>query len=712
MNHFKYIIIFLLGITLYEYWRKKSDLILYPIIFSLLIVWFADFDAAYRWDAIQHVARAKYFMNHDIITFFFSGERSSFVYLIWAFIYHIFAESEVITNLTNMIFGLLGIFGIYTISKDIYGKFEAILAVIISLTLPTIFLINTWAYLDSIFVTFVIFSMVFIVKYIKTSKCYFLWLSLFFAFLSTGSKEPGILLFLIIFMIVFYYNRTSINNLLSIGIGSFFGLILLLNTIQFFLPYIGTYQKELSIITPFSYGFDAMIMWISLLNQEILLILSSGLLFLSILPFFQSRKSNFFYISIFISQVITLCWYTFFPSNSIFFFPVIPYQNYVFYYIPITLVIGATLLCLYFKKITLNWSSSKKSILFLFWAFPFIFFFMVNSKMNGYGINAIMDVPLLDFRYLMPALPALIILFSKGVEVVLTSEVSSFVKKTCILLVSAIIITNLIMSFNLTFFFTSSGDIHLEGYKAAENLTDTGVIYSHWPFAYFPNENVMDIGEYNWNTANMSFKSIYRNEYQIGSAILFNSHFFKEDSLQYINITTIESNSIYSDPIFPYVSIKKVDTVSFGKISYPVYELGSVIFFGKNGTSKKFQSKGWSQTEKEHTWTNGQISSLVLHIMEIKDDISLKVVASPYVSKGSLEYQKVNVFVNGQRIDEWIFDKPVVQEKIAKISHKLLKEGIQNISFELPNSSSPKLIEGLEDERNLGIAVRSIVIEN
>ncbi len=60
LNYLKYLIILLLGVSLYQYYKTKSDIIIIPILVALAVVWFAGFDAAYRWDAIQHVARANF----------------------------------------------------------------------------------------------------------------------------------------------------------------------------------------------------------------------------------------------------------------------------------------------------------------------------------------------------------------------------------------------------------------------------------------------------------------------------------------------------------------------------------------------------------------------------------------------------------------------------------------------------------------------------
>lgn len=568
LNGIKYGIIILFGISLYEYYKTKSWIVIAPIIAGLTLVWFAGFDSAYRWDAIQHVARAKYYMASD---FFTSDERHSFVYLIWGFMYRLFGESESVTHLINMAIGFAGVFGISVIAREMYGKFEAGLAAIVALTLPTLFLVNKWAYLDVPFMSFVVFSMVFLIKYVKTTTPYFLWLSLAFAFISVGIKSPGIALFPLIFLVIYQYKLISRSSLIPIVIGSAAALYYLV-TIMLTITKFQNFQSDFSTITPLNFGFDAIPLWISSLNQEVFMVLCSGLLLLSIVPFLKLERGNLYYAAILIAQFAIILGLSLFPSNNLYAYPVIPFQNFAYYYVPLGIVIAATISYLMFQKISIRKEKIKDSGALLLWAGIFVLFFMINTRIYGYGTKDLFDVAILDFRYLIPALPAIIILFSRGVATALSSDIHPVLKKSCIVIVSLILVTNIIMSFNLSFYFASSGGNHLAGYEKAANLTENNVIYTHWPFYYSPENNLSDIGRYDWKSANKSPGSISSGYYIPGSAILFDNHFFKSENIQNVNITTTRSLSPYLDPVLPGVSEKNAGTVSFGKIHDNYYK--------------------------------------------------------------------------------------------------------------------------------------------
>jgi hypothetical protein len=139
----------------------------------------------------------------------------------------------------------------------------------------------------------------------------------------------------------------------------------------------------------------------------------------------------------------------------------------------------------------------------------------------------------------------------------------------------------------------------------------------------------------------------------------------------------------------------------------PEYEYGNVIFFGLGGTSEHYQQDGWYYPEEDFTWTEGHRSVLGINTSNADSDLNLTVTASPFTSQ-----QLVNVTINDHQVGEWIFDKPEGQEKSIKIPHEVLNEGVQYITFDLPDAKSPFSVGLSEDRRTLGLAVRSIVITN
>ena len=145
---------------------------------------------------------------------------------------------------------------------------------------------------------------------------------------------------------------------------------------------------------------------------------------------------------------------------------------------------------------------------------------------------------------------------------------------------------------------------------------------------------------------------------------------------------------------------------------FPTYEYGDEIHFSRNGTSDRFKLDGWSYPEEKSTWTDGKNASLNIITDDTDSNLILIIRATPYLSKGALEKQRVNISANDHPLGEWVFNKPGFQEKSIIIPHEVLNEGMQYITFDLPDAISPQSLGLSEDSRVLALAVQSIVISN
>lgn len=574
LNNVKYLIIPLLAYCIYFYYKSGSKCVFYILSVSLICVWFLGFDFPYRWDEIQHVARANYFLTHE---FLFSKERSSTLYLMWGIIYRLFGESEGVTHLTNMLFGLMGIIGIYKICTTFYNRFTALVAFLTSLTMPVFFLVNKWAYLDMPFTALVIVSMYFLIKYLDNNKFLYIHVTFLLAFLALSIKTPGLVMFPIIFFSLIINNKINGKILALFFFWAIFSCIYLFNLM---LP-VGNAetllysQNELSIISPLSYGNNFLFIWASLFNQQIQQFIFSGILFMALLVYFKNKtQGNALLYLILLLQILPYLSYTYFPLVNEYFFPLFPFTNYLpqlgifilfFILIFISYISGNLKLCLRKKEITLG-----------IWILFFMLFFMVNGKVVD--SNSFWDIGLLDFRYLMPAFPALIILFSAGVTKMLDSVLSNRSKIFIILLLSSILIFNYIISLNLVFYYSASGEGHLRGYNEIAYL-DIKEIYTHWPFYYAPDGVICDIGKFKWKTSNISIKDIKLYLPSENSSLLFDSHFHSDDNLINFNLSkfinkhyelNIISNQIKEDIVDSvYIARAKNDSLMEKDGFYP-----------------------------------------------------------------------------------------------------------------------------------------------
>jgi len=148
---------------------------------------------------------------------------------------------------------------------------------------------------------------------------------------------------------------------------------------------------------------------------------------------------------------------------------------------------------------------------------------------------------------------------------------------------------------------------------------------------------------------------------------------------------------------------------SKGVIKAKSYQYGKKISFGKKGNSFQFHAMGWSHPEKDISWTYGKTAKLLLPITQLpKKDLLLKVVFSPFLAKGKLKRQRVDVYINNTLVDRWIATAP--GEYKATIPKEYVNDDNLIITFKLPDAASPREMNISKDARVLGIAVKSLIL--
>lgn len=137
---------------------------------------------------------------------------------------------------------------------------------------------------------------------------------------------------------------------------------------------------------------------------------------------------------------------------------------------------------------------------------------------------------------------------------------------------------------------------------------------------------------------------------------------------------------------------------------------GSVIRFGENGDSDAYRSIGWSQPTGDHCWNDGRRAVLSIPIQDTgADRVSFKFVFSAFIVPGKVDKQLVDVYVDGARIDQWVIDRPGLEQKVLEVPAELLKTpSFVTIRLDVPNAVSPREIGYNEDSRLLAIAMRQV----
>lgn len=140
------------------------------------------------------------------------------------------------------------------------------------------------------------------------------------------------------------------------------------------------------------------------------------------------------------------------------------------------------------------------------------------------------------------------------------------------------------------------------------------------------------------------------------------------------------------------------------------YEFPLTINFGQTGNSNQFKNMGWGYTEDTWTWTEGKDSSLVIPIKTTpKSNLTLEMEIYPFLAQGKIENQAINLYVNNNLLWDNIKINKQGKYKII-IPKEIIKDDEIRIDFNIPEAASPKSLGLSEDERILGLSLKTLKI--
>ena len=147
----------------------------------------------------------------------------------------------------------------------------------------------------------------------------------------------------------------------------------------------------------------------------------------------------------------------------------------------------------------------------------------------------------------------------------------------------------------------------------------------------------------------------------------------------------------------------------------PLYALGEMLdFTTKDASTRQYLTFGWGEPRVTGTWTEGPLAMLRLGLAapDRARSLILEVDALPFLARHP--QLDVDVVVNGQRVDRWIFRPaaPVARQR-ARIPAELVGgRGGLDIELRFHNPASP-LTPGVAAPGSfLGLAVRSLVVRH
>lgn len=134
------------------------------------------------------------------------------------------------------------------------------------------------------------------------------------------------------------------------------------------------------------------------------------------------------------------------------------------------------------------------------------------------------------------------------------------------------------------------------------------------------------------------------------------------------------------------------------------------LTFTTGGNGHVYLAEGWSAPEGWSTWTERSHATLRLPLApELRGHaIEMELVLRPYLGGGKVPRQRVEAYLDGERVAAWAFSetsKPRLSLNASQTSTDTLE-----IRLALPDAASPTEVEGSSDERQLGIALHSLTI--
>jgi len=143
-------------------------------------------------------------------------------------------------------------------------------------------------------------------------------------------------------------------------------------------------------------------------------------------------------------------------------------------------------------------------------------------------------------------------------------------------------------------------------------------------------------------------------------------------------------------------------------------ELGVTRFFGRGDIGARNLLSGWAEAEDNHNWNDGPEAALVMTLRQRPEESCLlSVEGRPFLAPG-VPRQDVTLFVNGFRVAFWRLGagETVILEAEIEPEMWLIRRGgaLARCAWHLPDSTRPRDISGVQDQRQLGFCFQSMTL--
>ena len=168
------------------------------------------------------------------------------------------------------------------------------------------------------------------------------------------------------------------------------------------------------------------------------------------------------------------------------------------------------------------------------------------------------------------------------------------------------------------------------------------------------------------------------------------------------------SSFVLAAVIGTLVGCQKAENQSTSSSAETHYQPGVSIRF-TSGESERFRIAGWSDTEKDCTWTTGRSAKLKFSIAKTHGSLVLNIRLMALIKPPELPFQPVEIDVNGNKLAEWeVSSEP--SDYTATIPSTIADAGELEIELKTPKATTPQSLGMNDDKRVLGVCCAEMVI--
>jgi len=132
---------------------------------------------------------------------------------------------------------------------------------------------------------------------------------------------------------------------------------------------------------------------------------------------------------------------------------------------------------------------------------------------------------------------------------------------------------------------------------------------------------------------------------------------------------------------------------------------GEEIHFGVSDRGPSLLRKGWSESERTLTWTDGHEAQMHIPLSEELqgEDVELRFSLRPFVAPPELERQRVVVLANGEPVGDWVAEDG--GKYAVTVPANITAGGAIDLVLKLPDATVPFAVTQSDDIRTLGVAL-------